>query len=255
MRAADVAGVGSALGCRAWTTGRVRAPGLISGGSRRSSTSGSKPADAALARRYPGERSGRQPVHTVYVPADRFHAGLVKEYGEWALWSVDDHEALLLELFEGDEALLDRGPREAGPRTGRGPADRLRGRLRTSHRRGGGHRRPGGRPGAARRDRAGRRPAVHRHPLQELREADPPPRPAHAGSLPRDAGRRRPAARRLRGHPAQGHLRRPGRGAGPHRPAAGDRARPGRPLAAGSSCRSRPRSRSSAPTARPWSPG
>jgi hypothetical protein len=33
--------------------------------------------DAALARHYPGERPGRQPVHTVYVPADRFHAGLI----------------------------------------------------------------------------------------------------------------------------------------------------------------------------------
>ena len=29
--------------------------------------------DALLAARYPGERAGRQPVHTVYVPADRFH--------------------------------------------------------------------------------------------------------------------------------------------------------------------------------------
>ena len=35
--------------------------------------------DAALARHYPGERPGRQPVHTVYVPADRFHAGLVAD--------------------------------------------------------------------------------------------------------------------------------------------------------------------------------
>ena len=27
--------------------------------------------DAFLAARYPGERPGRQPVHMVYVPADR----------------------------------------------------------------------------------------------------------------------------------------------------------------------------------------
>jgi citrate lyase beta subunit len=67
-----------------------------------------KPADAALARRYPGERAGRQPVHTVYVPADRYDAGTVREYGTWALWAVDDHVAMLLELFGGDEALLDR---------------------------------------------------------------------------------------------------------------------------------------------------
>jgi citrate lyase beta subunit len=81
-----------------------------------------KPADAALARRYPGERPGRQPVHTVYVPADRFHAGLVQEYGEWALWSVDDHEAQLLELFAGDEVLLDR----VREKLGREPVEDLR---------------------------------------------------------------------------------------------------------------------------------
>ena len=34
-------------------------------------------ADAALASGYPGERPGRQPVHTVYVPADRYAADLV----------------------------------------------------------------------------------------------------------------------------------------------------------------------------------
>jgi hypothetical protein len=31
-------------------------------------------ADAALARQFPGDRPGRQPVHTVYVPADRYRA-------------------------------------------------------------------------------------------------------------------------------------------------------------------------------------
>ena len=42
-------------------------------------------ADAALAAGYPGERPGRQPVHTVYVPADRYDAGLVPAYGAAAL--------------------------------------------------------------------------------------------------------------------------------------------------------------------------
>ena len=43
-------------------------------------------ADAALARAHPGERPGRQPVHTVYVPADRFHAApRPREYGAEAL--------------------------------------------------------------------------------------------------------------------------------------------------------------------------
>ena len=31
-------------------------------------------ADAALAEHYPGDRGVRQPVHTVYVPADRYTA-------------------------------------------------------------------------------------------------------------------------------------------------------------------------------------
>jgi citrate lyase beta subunit len=65
-------------------------------------------ADAALAREFPGERPGRQPVHTVYVPADRVHAGLVREYGEAALAAVDGHEATLLELLGGDRDLLGR---------------------------------------------------------------------------------------------------------------------------------------------------
>jgi citrate lyase beta subunit len=64
-------------------------------------------ADAELARGFPGERPGRQPVHTVYVPADRFHSGTFQEYGEWALWSMDDHEAMFLDLLEGDLDLLD----------------------------------------------------------------------------------------------------------------------------------------------------
>src|ERR671939_393849 len=37
--------------------------------------------DDDLARRYPGDDGSRQPVHTVYVPADRYHAGLPAEWG------------------------------------------------------------------------------------------------------------------------------------------------------------------------------
>jgi citrate lyase beta subunit len=46
-------------------------------------------ADAALARDYPGERPGRQPVHTVYVPADRHDASLVPRWGAAALDALD----------------------------------------------------------------------------------------------------------------------------------------------------------------------
>ncbi len=47
--------------------------------------------DAELARRYPGDPGTRQPVHTVYVPADAFTAGTVRTFGEQALAALDTH--------------------------------------------------------------------------------------------------------------------------------------------------------------------
>jgi citrate lyase beta subunit len=41
-------------------------------------------ADAQRVSSYPGDRVDRQPVHTVYVPADRFHASLPAEWGATA---------------------------------------------------------------------------------------------------------------------------------------------------------------------------
>jgi citrate lyase beta subunit len=79
-------------------------------------------ADTALERGFPGERSGRQPVHTVYVPADRFHVGTFEEYGGWALWAMDDHETLFLDLIEGDLELLDT----VRDKLGREPIEDLR---------------------------------------------------------------------------------------------------------------------------------
>lgn len=64
--------------------------------------------DAALASHYPGERVGRQPVHTVYVPADRFHPGLVADHGAAALAAAEAHEASLLALLDEDRDLLSR---------------------------------------------------------------------------------------------------------------------------------------------------
>jgi citrate lyase beta subunit len=46
--------------------------------------------DAFLLQRYPGERAGRQPVHTVYIPADRLDG--FREWGELALAAMDEHE-------------------------------------------------------------------------------------------------------------------------------------------------------------------
>ncbi|WP_324649766.1 DUF6986 family protein [Georgenia sp. H159] len=48
-------------------------------------------ADEHLARAYPGDDGSRQPVHTVYVPADRYHAGLAHEWGEQARRLLADH--------------------------------------------------------------------------------------------------------------------------------------------------------------------
>ncbi|HET6856428.1 MAG TPA: aldolase [Streptomyces sp.] len=49
------------------------------------------PVDADLARRYPGDPGTRQPVHTVYVPADVFAAGTVRSWGDQALAALDEH--------------------------------------------------------------------------------------------------------------------------------------------------------------------
>jgi citrate lyase beta subunit len=49
------------------------------------------PVDAALASRYPGEPATRQPVHTVYVPADAVSPGTVRAWGGQALDLLDQH--------------------------------------------------------------------------------------------------------------------------------------------------------------------
>ena len=47
--------------------------------------------DEELAGRYPGDRGVRQPVHTVYVPADRYDQGMVPDWGRQALAVLDEH--------------------------------------------------------------------------------------------------------------------------------------------------------------------
>jgi citrate lyase beta subunit len=47
--------------------------------------------DAELARNYPGAAGSRQPVHTVYVPADRFGAELPDSWGSQALAALTEH--------------------------------------------------------------------------------------------------------------------------------------------------------------------
>ncbi|HTZ91104.1 MAG TPA: aldolase [Streptosporangiaceae bacterium] len=49
------------------------------------------PHDRALQRSYPGEPASRQPVHTVYVPADRFRPDLAAEWGRAARQALADN--------------------------------------------------------------------------------------------------------------------------------------------------------------------
>lgn len=58
------------------------------------------PVDAELAARYPGDSGSRQPVHTVYVPADVFAADTVAEWGRQALEALDTHAGTPAELAE-----------------------------------------------------------------------------------------------------------------------------------------------------------
>ncbi|MFG1642049.1 DUF6986 family protein [Amycolatopsis sp. NPDC049252] len=52
-------------------------------------------ADARVAASYPGERPGRQPVHTVYVPASSYRTRLVADWGKQAMRVFVEHDDLL----------------------------------------------------------------------------------------------------------------------------------------------------------------
>lgn len=66
-------------------------------------------ADAALANDYPGDRGRRQPVHTVYVPADRYDEQTVAQWGADARQAFDVHGWPVEELA----AVLDLSPDQA----------------------------------------------------------------------------------------------------------------------------------------------
>jgi len=78
------------------------------------------PVDAARAAAYPGDRAGRQPVHTCYVPADAVVPGLAAAWGAAALAALDEHglpelgldPALVEELLPRVRAKLAREPIE-----------------------------------------------------------------------------------------------------------------------------------------------
>jgi citrate lyase beta subunit len=60
-------------------------------------------ADRSLESEFPGNRAGRQPVHTVYTPADRFHSGLIRAWGDEALAALDANRDLFTELVADDD--------------------------------------------------------------------------------------------------------------------------------------------------------
>ncbi|GLU46363.1 aldolase [Nocardiopsis ansamitocini] len=72
-------------------------------------------ADALLLRDYPGNDGRRQPVHTVYLPADRVGAGVVGQWGEQALASLEefapDHAALAAATGLSEQAVAENLPR------------------------------------------------------------------------------------------------------------------------------------------------
>ena len=67
------------------------------------------PVDAALARDYPGDRGGNQPIHSVYVPADRVSPDTVAQWQSQARALLEEHSAFVATLGGGvDVDALDR---------------------------------------------------------------------------------------------------------------------------------------------------
>ncbi len=63
-------------------------------------------ADAALVRQFPGDTPDRQPVHTVYVPANAFTERLAASWGEAARSAMDRHASTFAGLVD-DPQLVD----------------------------------------------------------------------------------------------------------------------------------------------------
>ena len=78
------------------------------------------PADAALAAGWPGEPSARQPVHTLYLPADRAGADVVTRVGAEALDAVAGQDAAV----DGADRRARPGPGRRGVAPGAGQAGR-----------------------------------------------------------------------------------------------------------------------------------
>src|SRR3954454_1327592 len=85
--------------------------------------------DAALAARYPGPAGGRHPVHTVYVPADRFDAGSAAAWGEAGAAALATHggdDAELAAVFGISPELLGPVRERVAAKLTREPVEDLR---------------------------------------------------------------------------------------------------------------------------------
>jgi hypothetical protein len=84
--------------------------------------------DAFLARAYPGEDGRRQPVHTVYVSADRYTAELPQEWGEQAAALVAEQGgwAALCREVGVQEPLVDAVAERAAAKLAAEPIEDLR---------------------------------------------------------------------------------------------------------------------------------
>lgn len=72
--------------------------------------------DQLLDRNYPGDDGSRQPVHTVYVPADKFNSTFAADWGTQGLAAIDAHgglEQLGKLLGQDDELAAAVAPRVA----------------------------------------------------------------------------------------------------------------------------------------------
>ena len=83
-------------------------------------------ADAELTAHYPGDRGLRQPVHTVYVPGDRYDEGTIAQWGEQARALLDEHGLSITELLELPPALAGDVYDRVLAKLGREPVEDLR---------------------------------------------------------------------------------------------------------------------------------
>ena len=212
------------------------------------------PADEALTRDYPGDSGARQPVHTLYQPADRVGPGVVVRRAARA--ALDEHApdpATLAEIVGGDPVQV----AEVWPlllaKLESDPVEDLRIDLEDGYR---GHSddEEDAHAVAAVRAVAAAPALLLGRAVQVLRGTHPGTRVCAPSTWCVGAALESgPLPDGLPAHAAEGDLGRAGAGHGPRRARASRRRTRWRPDGCGSRCRSRRRRRCSGPTApRPW---